>query len=415
MVFLNPSFLWALLGLSIPLAIHLWSRKQGKTIKVGSIKYLQDSDSKRSRSIKLNELWLLLLRMLLITILVFIMSEPRWNYKTENTPITYLVEPSLLDSPKSIRLFDSLALKYEVRFLHSEFPVYDSKFSEAKHLETPYYWQLAREMQSLKTDSIVVFTNAFLTGVKGKRPEIDKNIYWVSLNSDESKTNLVGTLKSENEVEIISAISDVEVFKFEKEIQNITPESRDSILEIEKDTLKVKMYSEDKFKTESKYLKASFLAISKYLSHPIKIQNIKKEDSLKLTSNNLLVWLSGDSVPKTEAKVLKFQKNIFSNSLIEAGDFKNEYVLTASLNSENSIEQHLGGQLIKLIDFYPELEKGSEIFDRRVMNLELFKPNFKEGLKSNSKQERKEFSNLLWLFFVLLLISERVLSRYRMQ
>lgn len=363
MVFLNPSFFWALLGLSIPLTIHLWSRKQGKTIKVGSIKFLQDSDSKRSRSIKLNELWLLLLRILLITVLVFIMSEPRWNYKTEKTPITYLVEPSLLGVTKSKTFLDSLASEEEVRFLKSDFPAYDSEFLETKNLETPYYWQLAREMKSLKTDSIVVFTNAFLSGLKGKRPEIDKNIYWFNLNSDESKTNLVGAIQDKNEVEIISAISKAEVFKFEKEIQSINAESRDSILIVEKDTLRINMYFEDKFKTESKYLKASFLAISKYLRHPIEILNIKKEDNLKLTSNNLLVWLSDDTVPKTEGKVLKFKKNIFANSLIESANFENEYDLTAELNSENSIEEHLGKQLIKLLHLYPELKKEAETYD----------------------------------------------------
>ena len=101
MFFLNPSFLWALLGLSVPVAIHLWSKKEGKTIKVGSLKFLQESDSQKSSSIKLNEFWLLLLRMLLITILVFILAAPRLHYKSENSPITYLVEKSLFSSSKN--------------------------------------------------------------------------------------------------------------------------------------------------------------------------------------------------------------------------------------------------------------------------------------------------------------------------
>ncbi len=126
MFFLNPSFLWALLGLAVPVAIHLWSKKEGKTIKVGSIKFLQESDSRKSSSIKLNEFWLLLLRMLLITILVFILAEPRLHYKTENSPITYLVEKSLLSSSEVKNLTDSLNNTAEVRFLETDFPEYQA-------------------------------------------------------------------------------------------------------------------------------------------------------------------------------------------------------------------------------------------------------------------------------------------------
>ena len=124
MFFINPSFLWALLGLSVPVAIHLWSKKEGKTIKVGSLKFLQESDSQKSSSIKLNEFWLLLLRMLLITILVFILAEPRLYYENENSPITYLVEKSLLSSSKVKSLADSLNNTAEVRFLETDFPEY---------------------------------------------------------------------------------------------------------------------------------------------------------------------------------------------------------------------------------------------------------------------------------------------------
>jgi hypothetical protein len=52
MAFLNPLYLWALLGLAIPVAIHLWSRKEGRTIKVGSIKFLKGIGSQTSQQYK---------------------------------------------------------------------------------------------------------------------------------------------------------------------------------------------------------------------------------------------------------------------------------------------------------------------------------------------------------------------------
>ena len=53
MSFLNPTYLWALLGLLIPIAIHLWSKKEGKTVKIGSIELLRESDSKQTSIIKI--------------------------------------------------------------------------------------------------------------------------------------------------------------------------------------------------------------------------------------------------------------------------------------------------------------------------------------------------------------------------
>jgi hypothetical protein len=418
MFFLNPSFLWALLGLAVPVAIHLWSKKEGKTIKVGSIKFLQESDSQKTRSIKLNEFCLLLLRMLIITILVLILAEPRLHYKTENSPITYLVEASLLSSSEIKRLTDSLDNTAEVLFLQTDFPEYQIEISENISTEIPNYWQLAGEMETLKTDSIVVFTNAFFSGIKGKRPKIDKNINWINLNSGEAETNLIGAIKKGDSLELISAISDAEVFKFQKEKQNLTAKNRESELKnipvVELDSLRVNIYSEENFQAENRYLKATFSALAKYLEQPILIRSFK-EDSLKFSSKELLVWLSEKPAPQTEGKIVKFRRDTLANSLIVPGNTKNKYHLTGALNSENIVEEHLGEQLIELLDLYPEIEIEAEKYDRRVMNLGFLKPNFEESSKPNKNRKGRDISKYLWIILIIIMFSERALARYRKQ
>ncbi|MFO7720744.1 MAG: BatA domain-containing protein, partial [Gillisia sp.] len=108
MIFLNPTYFLALLGLAVPLAIHLWSKKEGRTIKIGSIQLLKQSDPKKSSSIKLNELWLLILRLLVISILVLILTTPQLKLKGKNIPVTYLIEPSLLAYENVKSLIDTL-------------------------------------------------------------------------------------------------------------------------------------------------------------------------------------------------------------------------------------------------------------------------------------------------------------------
>jgi hypothetical protein len=418
MFFLNPSFLWALLGLSVPVAIHLWSKKEGKTIKVGSLKFLQESDSQKSSSIKLNEFWLLLLRMLLITILVFILAEPRLYYKNENSPITYLVEKSLLSSSEVKSLTDSLNNTAEVRFLETDLPEYQPEIVKDTLSESPNYWKLAKEMETLKTDSVVVFTNAFVSGVKGKRPEISKNINWINLNAGSSKTNLVGAFKRGDEIERISVISDAEGFKFQKEKQNLNTSEIESefrnIPVVELDTLQVQIYAEEEFQAESKYIKASFLALEKYLEHPIEILNFE-EENFNSNSEEILIWLSEKPAPKTEGKVLVFRKDSLANSLIEQGNSKNEYYLTGDLNSENIVEEYFAEQLLEILNLYPEINKEAAKYDVRMMDLALLKPTFGEASESSKNRDGRDISKYLWILLIILILSERALARVRKQ
>lgn len=418
MFFLNPSFLWALLGVFVPLAIHLWNKKEGKTIKVGSIKLLQESASRKSSSIILNEFWLLLLRMLLIAILVFIMAEPRLNYKTRNSPITYLVEKSLLSSLEVKKLTDSLDNKAEVRFLETDFPEYEPENVKDTFSETPNYWKLARQMETLKTDSIVVFTNAFVSGVKGKRPEIRKNVHWINLNHELTKSNLVGAFKRDNELERISVTSDAEHFRFQREKQNLDISGLATefvnLPLAQLDTLQVQMYSEDDFQAESKYIKLSFSALGKYLERPIEIIKFE-EENFNLMAKDILIWLSEKKAPETAGKIVIFRRDSLANSLIVSGNSLNEYYLTRELNSENIVEEHLAEQLLEILNLYPEINKEAEKYDLRMMDLALLKPNLGEISKSSKNREGRDISKYVWIVLIILILSERALARVRKQ
>ncbi|MBB6238121.1 hypothetical protein HDC90_002750 [Pedobacter sp. AK013] len=76
MHFLSPIGLLALAGLIVPLIIHLWNVKQGKTIKIGSIALLGESSRASSKSFKINDWLLLLLRCLLLALLALLLARP---------------------------------------------------------------------------------------------------------------------------------------------------------------------------------------------------------------------------------------------------------------------------------------------------------------------------------------------------
>src|SRR5258706_563824 len=74
MTFANPIFLWSLLGLSIPITIHLLSRKEGKIIRIGSIRHIQETSTQQFKGVKLNEILLLILRCAMIIVFSLLLS-----------------------------------------------------------------------------------------------------------------------------------------------------------------------------------------------------------------------------------------------------------------------------------------------------------------------------------------------------
>jgi hypothetical protein len=76
MSFLYPFYLWALAGISLPLLIHLFGKKKGKTINFPTLRFLKLAQSKTGRIRKLEEILILLLRALLLTLLLITLAGP---------------------------------------------------------------------------------------------------------------------------------------------------------------------------------------------------------------------------------------------------------------------------------------------------------------------------------------------------
>src|SRR5689334_218980 len=74
--FLNPGFLGALALVSIPLIIHLLRRRKLKVIRWAAMEFLRQSQKKQSRRLRIEEIILLILRMLIVAIAVLAFTRP---------------------------------------------------------------------------------------------------------------------------------------------------------------------------------------------------------------------------------------------------------------------------------------------------------------------------------------------------
>lgn len=81
MIFSYSIGLLAIAGILVPLTIHLWNVKEGKTLKIGSVALLGESSKQSSKSLKVKDWLLLLLRCLLIVLIAFIIAQPFINKK----------------------------------------------------------------------------------------------------------------------------------------------------------------------------------------------------------------------------------------------------------------------------------------------------------------------------------------------
>lgn len=429
MSFINPSYLWALLGLLIPIAIHLWSKKEGKTIKIGSIKLLSEADSRQSSSIKLNEIVLLIIRLLIISLLVFIMAEPQIKLKTLNSPITYIIEPSLIEDASITDLIDSLQSEAPILFLKKGFPEISTDINDTG---VPNYWQLAKAMASLPTDSIIVISNGFSTGLKGKRPQVNKNIEWLILDIGAPVDNVFEAVNQGNNVQIRTLKSNSEHVTFKKENLSLQSpklqfnQARDSLKIAEKDNqdwqiiqgqapIEILLFYEDKFNKEAIYIEAAFNAISKHIEHPLSLTKVQDTIDLNEASYNYVIWLSEQNKPETSAKTLYYKSNNFASSIITKGVSRNEYYLTKALNTEIILEEHLPEQLIAFLDLHPNLNQTINTHDKRIVSKHEITPNIQSVDASVITSNILYISPWLWLLLALLLITERFISNFRKQ
>ncbi|MNQ87149.1 hypothetical protein D3C85_1023610 [compost metagenome] len=122
----------ALASLVLPILIHLWRVKQGKTLKIGSISLLGESAAASSRNLKISQWLLFLLRCLFFILLAILIAKPYLKGKpfTQNKAGWILLDernlkPIYLSHQKKI---DSLLKKgYQLRHFGKGFKRLDWK------------------------------------------------------------------------------------------------------------------------------------------------------------------------------------------------------------------------------------------------------------------------------------------------
>lgn len=196
--FIHPLWLFGLLALLVPLLIHLWNKGQGRQIEVGSTMLLAALAPTSAKSVRLNDLLLLILRCLLLAVLALLLARPVISIR--NKPLKaqnwVIVESGVANVYKThkTQLDSLLKLGYTLHKLVPGFPLLDtagffhSLQQASGQKATAGIWPLLSTLDTLRIQPADVFLYAVnkLSSFSGSRPSISCHLHWISLQSNEA-------------------------------------------------------------------------------------------------------------------------------------------------------------------------------------------------------------------------------------
>jgi len=159
--FLAPLWLAGLSSLVVPLALHLWSRRTGQAVRVGSIRLLSGSPPPMARRPRLYDPWLLVLRCALLAALVLALARPYWATRQDTAATWALVATDVVDRAG---LVDSLARTGRT----------------VRPLDPSDLWlSLAIADQAAPPGThFEAFATPLLSGTRGTRPQLRSPVVW---------------------------------------------------------------------------------------------------------------------------------------------------------------------------------------------------------------------------------------------
>ena len=84
--------------MAIPVIIHFWHQKRGTVIEWAAMQWLVEKNQQQQRGLKFDNLWLLLLRALLVVLTAGLLAKPVFDglTKAKSVPTVHVVQPNAL-------------------------------------------------------------------------------------------------------------------------------------------------------------------------------------------------------------------------------------------------------------------------------------------------------------------------------
>ncbi|MEO5683374.1 MAG: BatA domain-containing protein [Chitinophagaceae bacterium] len=192
---LQPIWLFALAGLAVPVIIHLWNQRPGKTLRVGSVALVAENALTYRKRVQLSEILLLILRCLLLGCIALALSKPFLRKPIKNTGRGWVLM-NRVDLPATYNRFkpvvDSLLLSgmefhyFEPGFAKEHFNDAVKAVPDSTQTSQSSYRAITALLNQ-QVDArlpLYVFTDNSLQHFSGSRTAASLNLHWFAYTRD---------------------------------------------------------------------------------------------------------------------------------------------------------------------------------------------------------------------------------------
>lgn len=339
-MFANPAYWFALAGLAIPVVIHFLSRKEGKVIKLGSVRHVVETSTQQFKGIKLNELILLALRCAMIVLFSLLLSGLRCSNQGKEK--WAIVEKGLIGLPHMRSILDSL--KKEGHSLHLLAHGFPGLQDSSAHSPDVNYWQLVEELKTKNLSSAVVFSANHVGHFKGMRAALPSHIQWMSQPTP-SIDFAVRAIRYKGDSAFLRrghSASDKTYFTTKKIRASESPMATTL-----QDSIKISLVSDVAFAYDQKIVKTALQTIEKFLNTKI-ILTENELPNLPRPPADWCIWLSLQKADRTIAEnIIRFDPQSSTDLFEREGS--RQWTITKRLNLEVAAQNNLAMQLARLI------------------------------------------------------------------
>lgn len=344
MQLINPIWLWGLTGLLIPLGIHLLSRKEGKIIKFGSLRHLEESQTKQSVKVRLNEVLLLIIRCALIIFIVIFLCGLNINLFQSQKSQWLVLEDGLEHDASISPLVDSLRQQgFAIKAMRKGFPDVSGENAE------PFmnYWEVVSKLPLQSLDKVIVVSYNLASKFDGKRLPLPEKVTWISKEPQQKDFELNATKFSNDSVLVrIGKSSSLET-SFEnltQRIDQITPQSSsdDKSTPQPPDTLRITISADKDFAYDQKIILAALGAIEKTTPIVFKTSIVNDAEYKPNNDDDWIFWLSPKETSLNTNNIV-FREDQRSTTLLKEIRTNNQvqWQITKRLNEENALKEQL--------------------------------------------------------------------------
>lgn len=458
----HPIYLWAFLGLLVPLVIHLWNRKAGKTIKVGSVQWLIASENTRFSSIRFNEVGLYIIRSLLVVVAILILLDLSYTQTKEpiaNDKQWILAEKPLLRHPDTRTQIDSLVQQgHPLHLLQAGLPLLESSAIQkikVKHRHSELatsslnYWSFLRELNDRPDapEKVTLFTYNTQQRFVGKRPTLSFRVQWLNLPQKRKQVFLVDALQlPQDSLQISIGMSDEQgTTVIRKKIKTqtntkikdlpsiIVKEQEVSFAQATNESItirhprpqKIQIWYDKNFSLDQQYFKAALEAVGEYLHVKIEVNSKSSTQGKNLDKPKAdwLVAFTQKSAVRNIAKQFKGKRILYeaqptSQWLSKDSTRQNAYFLHQRVNPQinpAALTSDFLENLTQTLFANPKATERIQRFDQRRLSQSQAMPQtiVKKTTATHPTTQTQGYHFILWLVLVIGVLTERIVQETR--